>query len=442
MKLSALAKIINGSFVGNDVEFNQISIDSRVIHANDCFIAIKGDVFDGHDYIADVAAKNVAVVVVDRDVDTSIPVIKVKNTRQALKDIAHFYRENAHIPVVGITGSCGKTTTRALLENILKQHSAVLASQKSFNNDIGLPLTLLQLKPSHEYLVLEIGTNHPGEIAALTDIARPTVSVITMVGPVHIEAFGSVENIAIEKGAIYAGLTPEGIAVMNADDPFVTTWKKAVKNRVITFGIEKNADVMAKDITIANNGETTFTLVFPDQSIDIHLPLLGEHNVANALAAACCAFALQIPLNAIKKGLETVQPEYGRLIEKEGFLGATILDDSYNANPASVKAAIQLITHRSQHAILVLGDMKELGDHAAQMHAEIGAYAKSAGIKKIFCLGELSLQTAKAFGDNAQHFDDHGSLIESLKAAMSSHDIVLVKGSRSMKMETVVKALL
>jgi len=442
MKYSELAKILNGKLFGNDGEFNSISIDSRAIKKGDCFIAIKGEVFDGHDFIADVANINAAVVVLDRDVDTGIPVIKVKDTRQALKDIASFYRENAHIPVAAITGSCGKTTTRALLENILKQKGDVLASKKSFNNDIGLPLTLIQLKPTHDFLVLEIGTNHPGEIANLTTIAKPTVSVITMVAPVHVEHFGSVDAIAREKGDIYAGLSGDGIAVINADDPFADAWKKTAKSHhVITFGCAKKSDVMARDIKIALNGKTTFTLVLPNESTEIHLPLLGEHNVMNALAAVAVAYALEIPIDAIKKGLETVQPEYGRLVEKKGFAGAIIIDDSYNANPASVKAAINLITHRSPNTILVLGDMKELGEHAAEMHADVGTFAKSRGLKKLFCYGTMTAETVKAFGKNAQHFDDYETLIQSLKPHLSPEVLVLVKGSRSMKMETVVDAI-
>src|SRR3990167_770120 len=243
--------ILNATLHGNDAEFSNVTIDSRSIKSGDCFFAIKGEFFDGHDFIADIAKKNAAVAIIDRDISTIIPTIHVKNTRAALMDLARYYRDSVHIPVVAITGSCGKTTTRALLENILKQAGSVLASQKSFNNDIGLPLTLLQLKPDHDFAVLEVGTNHPGEIVALTEIAKPTVAVITMVAAVHVEGFGSVDNIAKEKGDIYATLETTGIAVINADDSFAAYWKKLNGNhRVVTFCQNNTADVMATDIEI------------------------------------------------------------------------------------------------------------------------------------------------------------------------------------------------
>lgn len=443
MKSSELSKILHGTFVGSDVELKHISIDSRNVQNGDCFIAIKGDVFDGHDFISDVAKKGVAVAMVDRDVVADIPVIKVKNTRQALMDLARFYRESATIPVAAITGSCGKTTTRALLENITKQQGNVLASKKSFNNDIGLPLTLLQLNPSHDFVVLEIGTNHPGEIAQLTAIAKPTIATVTMVAPVHIEYFSSVDAIAHEKGAIFEGLTHDGIAVINADACYGDLWKKQSGDRlVMTFGYHQKADVMAHDLQSTRDGKTIFTLVFGDKKTLISLPLLGEHNVTNALAAATMAFAMDISIEHIQKGLETVQPEYGRLVEKKGMSGVLVIDDSYNANPASVKAAIKFLTDRDANAILVLGDMLELGDQANQLHADVGAFAKTCGLKQLFCYGKHSLETVKAFGKNAQHFENHEALINELKSCLRKDTTVLIKGSRGMKMEKVVEALI
>ena len=359
-----------------------------------------------------------------------------------MKDIADFYRKNASIPVAAITGSCGKTTTRALLENMLKRKGDVLASKKSFNNDIGLPLTLLQFNPSHDFAVLEMGTNHPGEIAELTKIAKPTVAVVTMVAPVHIEHFGSVDAIAREKGAIFEGLSTDGVAVINADEHFADLWKKmAGHHRVITFGCNQKADVMARDIQSMPDGQTHFTLVLPTEKVTINLPLLGEHNVLNALAAAAMAYAMAVSIRDIQAGLETVEPEYGRLVEKVGLNGAVIIDDSYNANPASVKAAIILLTHRTSQSILVLGDMKELGDQSPALHEAVGVFAKQAGVKQLFCYGNDTAYIARAFGQNAYHFDDCSSLINALKQQMTSDVVVLVKGSRSMKMETVVAAL-
>src|SRR3989338_825167 len=261
MKFSGLAKAMGGVLIGSDGACNDFSSDSRAIKPGDCFIAIKGDFFDGHDFMATVVEKGAAVAIVDRDVVAAIPLIRVKNTRQALIDLARFYRENTAIPVIGITGSCGKTTTRALVENILKQAGKVLASQKSFNNDIGLPLTLLQLKPDHDFVVLEMGTNHPGEIAALTAIAQPTISVVTMVSAVHVEGFGSVENIAEEKADIYK---TADIAVINADDPFCDFFlRKAQGKRVITFGMHRSESVSDR-ATRLYDVTATYIKITPD----------------------------------------------------------------------------------------------------------------------------------------------------------------------------------
>lgn len=442
MKLAELSKVLHGTFAGDDAEFKHISIDSRSVQNGDCFFAIKGDVFDGHDFVLDVAKKGALVAIVDRDVVADIAMIKVKNTRQALMDLARFYRETTAAPVAAITGSCGKTTTRALLENILKQQSNVLASKKSFNNDIGLPLTLLQLTPSCEYVVLEMGTNHPGEIAQLTAIAKPNIAVVTMAAPVHIEHFMTVDAIAREKGTIFEGLAQDGVAVINMDDGHAGLWKKqSGERRVITFGYHQKADVMAHDLQLTAEGKPIFTLVFQDKKTSISLPLLGEHNVVNALAAATMAFAMHVSIENIKKGLETVQPEQGRLVEKKGISGTTVIDDSFNANPASVKAAIKLLTDREVNSVLVLGDMLELGDQANQMHADIGAFAKACGLKQLYCYGKHSIETVKAFGKNARHFESHDALIRELKPQLKNNMTVLIKGSHSMKMEKIAEAL-
>jgi UDP-N-acetylmuramoyl-tripeptide--D-alanyl-D-alanine ligase len=356
--------------------------------------------------------------------------------------LASFYRASTTIPVAAITGSCGKTTTRALLENILAQQGAVLASQKSFNNDIGLPLTLLQLKPTHEFLVLEIGTNHPGEIAHLAGIAQPTVATVTMAAAAHIEYFADVTAIAREKGAIFSCLRPGGTAVINADDAHVDLWKTmASAHKIITFGRLKKADVMASHVRITPEGSTHFTLTLLGQTTTIALPLLGEHNIMNALAAAAMACVMGASMASIQAGLATAGSVYGRMIEKKGNDDIIVIDDTYNANPASVKAAITLLAHRSKNTLLVLGDMKELGDAAKALHQEVGAFARHAGLQKLFCYGENSVYTAQAFGQNAQHFQTQADLIAALKKTVTKDVVVLVKGSRSMRMEKVVDAL-
>lgn len=495
MKLSALAEVLEGVLQGNDASFQKVSIDSRQVNPGDCFFAIKGEFFDGHDFVNDVAKKNVAAIVIDHDVDlsSSTPVIRVKNTRAALVALAKHYRSRLDplvkpeddvrnpvilgesgesdplvtppdgaarvilresressdsVPVIGITGSCGKTTTRALLQNILSQSGKVLASQKSFNNDIGLPLTLLQLQPDHQYVVLELGTNHPGEIAALTAIAQPTISVVTMIAPVHVEGFeANPENgsphsaIAKEKGEIYAGLPQEGIAIINNDDVFADYFKKvAGSRRIVTFGIHQQSDVMAKEIKIHEEGFSIFSLQL-NKVISVSLPLLGEHNILNALAAAAIAFALEVPIEKIKLGLETVQPEYGRMNIKKAFNGATIIDDSYNANPASVEAAIKLLARRSKKSILVLGDMKELGSVSEESHRRVGECAVKCGIAQLFCYGKETALTATTFGKKARFFEDQQALIQALRPVLTPDTTVLIKGSNSMKMVNIVKAL-
>lgn len=437
MKLSELARILKGSLHGNDVEFHRIVIDSRIVKVGDCFIAIKGDVFDGHDFLGQVAEKKAAVAIVDRNVTINCPSIIVKNTKETLKTLASYYRDAAHIPIIGITGSCGKTTTRALTESILKQCGHVLASQKSFNNDIGLPLTLFQLQPDHDFAVLEMGTNHPGEIAALTAIAKPTVAVVTMVAAVHVGNFASVEAITDEKSVIYDNAD---IAIINSDDPQRDIFYQHAQKQIITFGIHRPADVMAKNIVMKNN-QAHFNLVTKMGEIDIALPLLGRHNVTNALAAASIAIALNISLLNIKSGLETTLPEYGRLNIKKGSQGETLIDDSYNANPTSVKAAIDILK-TYQDPILVLGDMGELGEMAQAGHQEVGAYAATAGIKALYCYGPLSLYAAQAFGQSAQHFETQDQLVAALQPVLSQNSTVLVKGSNSMKMNNIVNMLI
>jgi UDP-N-acetylmuramoyl-tripeptide--D-alanyl-D-alanine ligase len=442
MKISLLADILHGRLIGADGYFERVIIDSRAVQNGDCFFAIKGETFDGHDFLEQVEKNGSVVAVVDRDISAHIPLIRVADTRKAFLAYARAHRNTTTVPVAAITGSCGKTTTRALLENILNQTGSVLASQKSFNNDIGLPLTLSQLQPTHDYVVLEIGTNHPGEIAQLSEIAQPTVATVTMAAAAHIEYFANVEAIAREKGCIFESLRPDGIAVINVDDDYADLWKTmASKHRVMTYARTHQADVMAKDIQSTPDGKTQFILKTSNQKITITLALLGEHNVMNALAAAAMAIAMGASMDAIKTGLETTAPVYGRMIEKKSTTGATIIDDTYNANPASVKAAIQLLAHRSKNSILVLGDMRELGDAAVSLHREIGELARAAGLQQLFCYGENTAHTATAFGKNAHHFSSHEALIQSLKPCVTKEVTVLIKGSRSMKMETVVNAL-
>ncbi len=443
MKTSQLAKIIKGVAYGQDVEFAQISIDTRSLQPGDVYIAIIGEFKNGHEFIPQAIAAGASCIVCEKPQNgITLPYIVVNNTVQALQDVAAYHRLQMSARVIAVTGSCGKTTTRSLLESIFAQAGRTHASQGSFNNHLGVPLTLLALKPEHQFFVAEIGANHVGEIAALVPLVKPDVAVITNVAPAHLEGFGSLTNIAQAKAEIYGGLLEEGVAVMNADDEFAQFWLDLNKQRkVIRFGIKHDADVMADGIRVDTTGHASFTLILPGSVSDVTLPLIGEHNVYNALAAAACGYALGLTAEQIQRGLEQAAPVKRRLIEMKTAQGVVVIDDSYNANPLSTEAAIKLLVHRSKDPIFVFADMKEMGQDAQDIHAQIGQKAKALGVARLYCYGELAKQTADAFGSGAFHFSDKNALIEELKKHLSSSQTILVKGSNSMKMNEVVEAI-
>ncbi|OYK79453.1 UDP-N-acetylmuramoyl-tripeptide--D-alanyl-D-alanine ligase [Coxiella burnetii] len=443
MKLSEAAKIVNADLTGEDTVFENVSTDTRTIQPGSLFIALRGPNFDANDFIAKAEEQGAVGAVVNRVVKTTLPLICVSDTLEALGRLARYQREQIPIPAIVVTGSCGKTTTRALLASVFRQCGNVLASEKSFNNNIGVPLTLLRLRPDHHYALLELGANHPGEITYLTGLAKPSVAIITNAGPVHLEGFGSLEGVAKAKGEIFEGLSSDGTAVINNDDHFAEFWRRlAHSRRIISFGINQPADVMAKNITLNSDGRPAFQLVLPTGQLEIQLPLIGVHNVANALAAAAAAYAQQLSTDAIKAGLESVVSVKGRLVEQKGYRGAIIIDDSYNANPLSVSAAIAVLAKRPGHSVLVLGDMLELGQGAEQFHQEIGKRAFEAGVKQLYCYGTLTKHTANAFGKNARHFDNQEKLLTALKNDLNANAVVLVKGSLSMRMGNIAHALL
>lgn len=443
MQFSQLADHLKGQLIGDNVAVGGISIDSRTIEPGEIYVALIGERCDGHDYINEAVQKGAAGVICAYKVETNVPQLIVEDTKKALADCARYYRQTVSIPFAAVTGSCGKTTTRALLESILKQSHDVLASIKSFNNDIGVPLTLLRLKPKHQFAVIEMGANHPGEIAQLTHLVQPNVAIITLAGAAHLDGFGDIAGVACAKGEIFQGLSEEGTAIINADDQYADFWKNLVGNRkILTFGIKANADVTAKNIKTMRDGSEAFDLFVNDEQVSIELPLVGEHNVMNALAAAAAAKALGISLEDIQKGLAQVSAEKSRLVVHEGFAGARIIDDSYNANPTSVRAAIEILAKQSGRSILVLGDMLEMGDESSQLHRELGELAKAARIDQLYCYGNETKNTAAGFGYDAKHFSDHDSLISSLKNHLDNDVTVLVKGSNSMQMSKVAKALM
>ncbi len=444
MKLSQAAQALGATLQGDDQTYTGVSIDSRTLQAGELFIALRGPNFDGHDYLQDAADKGAAGAIVSQDQPTTkLPVIKVNDTQQALTDLAIYQHQCFPVPAIAVTGSCGKTTVRALLDSIFSQLGKTLASKKSFNNEIGVPLTLLDLDASYQYAVCELGANHVGEIARLTHMVKPTVAIITMAAPVHIEGFGSLEGVACGKGEIFQGLPADGTAVINHDDQYADYWRKLVgSKKIITFGLSAGSDVSATDIEFTSNSMPRFQLVTLQGAVAVQLNLMGEHNIMNALAAAAAAQAFNCPLEKIKLGLEATTAVGGRLVEKVGFAGATIIDDSYNANPASIRAAISILTSRQGDSILVLGDMLELGEQQDQIHHDIGVAAAEAGVKQLFCYGDLMRHAVKAFGQGGQHFASHAELINALKPSLNQQVTVLVKGSRSMQMEKISNAIM
>ena len=442
MRLSEAAIATHGIVIGNDVEFTSVGTDSRAITKGQLFVALKGENFDGHDYVAQSLAQGAAAALIEND--ENAPAVKVKDARLALGDLAAYWRKRINVPVVAITGSNGKTTVKEMLAAILKvaagDNSKVLATQGNLNNDIGMPLTLLRADSHHSYVVLEMGMNHSGELSYLTHIAKPNVALVNNAGLAHVGELGSVEAIAQAKGEIFQGLTLDGTAIINADDVYSNLWKSlASKHQQITFGLEVPADVTA---SYQLNGATShIKLKAPSGEIEFTLPASGLHNVRNALAASAAAIALNVSLQNIADGLSGFSGAKGRLQQKQGQHDAQVIDDTYNANPVSMKAAIDVLSAREGKRFVVMGDMGELGADAGLMHAEIGSYAKQAGIDALFVLGDLSRDAVKTFGSGAEYFENVESLSDALLNRMDKLTTVLVKGSRFMRMERVVEKI-
>jgi UDP-N-acetylmuramoyl-tripeptide--D-alanyl-D-alanine ligase len=446
LRLTEAAQAVNGHVVGADVAFAAVSSDSRAIQPGDLFVALRGERFDGHDFVVDCLQRGAAAALVDTqwNAGTANPLLVVEDTRLALGALASYWRSKFHIPVAAITGSNGKTTVKEMLAAILRANSAedaVLATQGNLNNDIGLPLTLFKLRELHRYAVIEMGMNHPGEISYLTRLAKPDVALVNNALQAHLEGLGSVEAVAHAKGEIFEGLADDGTAIINADDAFAPLWKQlAAQHKIMTFGLDAAADVSADYRLEADGSEVA--LKTPQGNASLRLTVPGLHNVRNALAASAAALAMGASISAIVAGLQTYGGVKGRLQRKAGKQGATIIDDTYNANPASMRAAIDVLAACPGKRVLVLGDMGELGADAAGMHREIGAYAKAAGLGTLLVLGDLSQEMASGFGGGAQHFESAEALVETLAKQLSADTTVLVKGSRFMRMERVVNLLL
>ncbi len=424
-----------------DVSFIGISTDTRTLSPGNLYIAIQGEQFDGHQFLSEATANGAAAALVNRQIDCSLPQLVVPDTILAFGSLTARWRDQFNIPVIGVTGSNGKTTLKNMIATILRaacenpQH--VLATEGNLNNNIGLPLNLARFNKEHRYAVLEMGMNHFGEIAYLTQLAKPTVAIINNAAEAHLEGLNDVAGVAKAKGEIFLGLAADGIAILNRDDAFFSYWQTLIGNRrFFTFGLDHPADVTA-DIK-ANN---QLTLQTPKGTINVALPLLGRHNAMNALAATAATLAVGIPLSAIQTGLENIKPAPGRMNQHTLTNGATLIDDTYNANPFSLQAAINTLADTSGIKILVLGDMKELGPDTKDFHFLSGEKARAAGIDYLFTYGNLSAAATENFGNNAFHFSDQEKLIQALTPYLKKDVTVLVKGSRSMRMEKIVAGL-
>jgi len=452
MSMQEAARAMDGELRGADQIFVRVTTDSRQLRQGDLFIALKGERFDGHRFAAEALAQGAAAVVVSEPITASGTQIIVPNTRLALGALAAHWRSRFSMPVLAVTGSNGKTTVKQMLAAMCEALGAGIATQGNLNNDIGVPLTLLRLRDSDRWAVIEMGANHKGEIAYLTKLARPDVALVNNVAPAHLEGFGSIEEVAQAKSEIYSGLPPAGIAIVNADDAYAAVFKKnAAPHRVRTFGMRNAADVTADPASVhyhvdAEICEIRFQLRIDGQATQVAMPLLGRHNIMNALAASAAAHAIGLSLKAIAAGLARMQPVEGRLQLKRSSANLRVIDDSYNANPGSVKAAIEVLAGIQGTRVLVLGDMAELGPDAALLHRQVGEAARAAGLDALYAAGELSRHSVEVFGKAGRHFASRAALIEALlqevRAGRFANAVVLVKGSRSSRMDEVVDALL
>ncbi len=445
--LAEFARACAGHLHGADASFTDVVSDSRALTGGQLFVALAGPNFDGASFVAAAAKAGAAGAVVSAAQALPLPQIVVPDVQAALERAARSWREQFTGPLVGVAGSNGKTTAKEMTASILAQAGECLATRGNLNNHIGVPLTLLRLTDSSRFAVIEMGANHAGEVAALVATARPTIGMITNAGAEHLEGFGSLEGVARAEGEMVAGLPPEAVAVINAEDEFAPMWAKSTAARVVTFGVRAQADYSASELRTAVGADgfrTHFRLRAPSGSASIELHLGGAHNIANALAAAAAAGSAGATLAHIAAGLAAVRAVPGRLQFKQTRGGAWLIDDSYNANPSSVRAAIEVLVSLAGRRWLVLGDMGELGEHAVEAHAAIGEFARAQGIERLYATGPLMAGAVHSFGAGAQWCTDVPALTATLSQALGSAgpDVrLLIKGSRFNRLERVVNAL-
>jgi UDP-N-acetylmuramoyl-tripeptide--D-alanyl-D-alanine ligase len=455
MSVWEAAAAVQGDYAGRDFRFTGVSTDSRSAGPGDLFVALVGERFDAHNFIGEAKNRGAAAALVSCEFSperagTDLPLIRVKDTRHGLGKLAAHWRTRFSLPVAAVTGSNGKTTVKEMIAAILRHAiggekqadtpDSILVTEGNLNNDIGMPLMLLRLREWHHHAVVEMGMNHPGEISYLTRLAKPDIAVITNAGVAHLEGLGSIEAVARAKGEIFEGLNLAGIAVINADDEYAALWRALAGDRSrIEFGLRAGADVTARYELDFFGARLMMNL--PDGIEETELRVPGVHNVRNALAAAAVASAMGIGKAEIACGLNQFGGVKGRMQKKRALHGATLIDDTYNANPESVRAAIDVLAIAPGKKIFVLGDMGELGDGAATLHERIGAESRSAGIDKLFALGELSRYSVASFGRGARHCASMEELIPEVAALLAPGVTLLVKGSRFMKMERLVKSV-
>mgnify|MGYP000972611223 CR=1 FL=1 len=442
LRLSEAARLLNGEVAGSDMIFTAVSTDSRRLPVGALFVALTGPNFDGHDFVTAARERGAVAALVSRPVADPLPQLQVTDARLALGRLAAAWRTRFIGPLIALTGSNGKTTLKEMIAAILRVRGPTLATEGNLNNDIGVPLTLLRLNGEHAHAVIEMGANHPAEIAYLTDLACPNVAIVNNAGPCHLEGFGDVAGVARAKGEIFQGLGLDGVAVINRDDDHADYWVGLNPGRrIMDFGLDRPAAVRGVVVVPASN---RFRLIAAGDEITIQLPLPGRHNVRNALAAAAAALAVGATLDDIRLGLESLRGVGGRLQHLPGRYGGAVIHDAYNANPASLAAALEAVGAGPGRKWLVLGDMRELGPAADALHARSGREAKNAGFERLYALGEHSRAAAAAFGTGGLHFENVDALVADLHRDLrrgGESAVVLVKGSRGMRMERVVAAL-
>jgi UDP-N-acetylmuramoyl-tripeptide--D-alanyl-D-alanine ligase len=439
MQLSEAVQVLAGRYTGTDVPFLGVSTDTRQLAPGSLFFALQGPNFDGHGFVEAAREQGAVAAAVTRPCQSRLPQVEVADTRLALGRLSAHWRQQFSLPVVAITGSNGKTTVRAMTAAILSCCGRTLSTQGNLNNDIGLPLTLARLGKDDQYAVLEMGASHPGEIDYLAAIAQPSIAVITNAGPAHLEGFGDLQGVAQAKGELFARLGKDGVAVINADDAFAPLWRELAGHcRVVEFGLQ------GAGVTADWQGDVTgsdICLQTPAGSVEFRLPLPGRHNVMNALAACAVAQAAGAGLDAVRRGLESLSPVAGRLNVYSLPGGVTLIDDTYNANPESLQAALGVLALAGGEAWLVLGDMGELGAGAAELHSAAGRMAREAGVTRLYGLGELAQAAVNAFAGPGGAFSTMAELLVTLRKDIAGPLHILVKGSRRMRMERVVAAL-